>query len=358
MPSEDTLKHALAAVAGSREAYRSAVVTTVGQVEQLLTDQTLEPDERSRRVADELGQFAAGRIDASAFAELFSADGSLDEGSTDRIRRALTTLRGLLERGDDLFVVDVPEDGDLHEAVAHALGEAGRAFGAARTAELTRTGRYDAAVHAGWVEHFPPRLWNRMERDLAPPLVVRVAGRDLRAGGLAEFLDGAQKLVLIVDEQAPPAALVRLITPGVLVIQTTDPGKLDELGETEGPAVAAIVPETVGRFVHRPGDGPLRDRLTVSHVPDEAPTRSLGSLTAFMQAEELRQLALLTDSAAAPAVAMESSSPDAAAAGSAATGTAGPAVQTPPAAPTVPTAPTDADILAAWILQQADAPSA
>ena len=66
MPSEDTLQRALTAVARSREAYRSAVVTTVGQVEQLLTDQTLEPDERSNRVADELGQFAAGRIDAAA----------------------------------------------------------------------------------------------------------------------------------------------------------------------------------------------------------------------------------------------------------------------------------------------------
>jgi len=309
-------------------------------------------------VADELGQFAAGRIDAAAFAEMFSAEGGLDEGSTDRIRRALTTLKGLLERGDDLFVVDVPEDGDLHEAVAHALGEAGRAFGAARTAELTRTGRYDAATHAGWVEHFPPRLWNRVERALAPPLVVRVAGRDLRAGGLAEFLDGTQKLVLIVDEQAPPAALVRLITPGVLVIQTTDPAKLDELGETEGPAVAAIVPETVGRFVHRPGDGPLRDRLTVSHVPDEAPTRSLGSLTAFMQAEELRQLALLTDSAAAPAEAMEASAPDAATVGGPVIGLAGGTSAPGAAAPNAPTAPTEADVLAAWILQQADAPSA
>ena len=352
MQSEDTLRHALAAVTRSREAYRSAIVATVGQAEQLLADHTLEPDERSRRVADELGQFAAGRIDASAFADMFTSDGGLDEGSTDRIHRALSTLKGLLERGDELFVVDVPEDGDLHEAVGRALGEAGRAFGAARTAELTRTGRYDAPTHAEWVEHFPPRLWNRMERNLAPPLVVRVAGRDLRAGGLAEFLDGVQKLVLLVQGEAPPAALVRLITPGVLVIQTTDPAKLEELRDAAGPAVAAIVPEAVGRFVHRPGDGPLRDRLTVSHVPDEAPARSLGSLTAFMQAEELRQLALLAESAAAPAAT------DAVSAHTASTGSAAdvPAGGRAPAA--VAPAPTEADVLAAWILQQADAAGA
>lgn len=338
MPSDDTLRLALAAVAGARDAYRSAVVTTLGQVEQLLADRTMEPDERSSRVEVELGRFAAGRIDIGAFAEMFATGESLDSDSSDRIRRVAETLRGLLDRGDDLFVLDVPENGDLHDAVAHALAEAGRAFGAARIAELTRTGRYMPAVHADWVEHFPARLWNKLERSLAPPLVVRLKGCDLRAGGLAEFLDGHQKLVLVVNGEAPPAALVRLITPGVLVIQTTDPAKLEAVGQTDGPAVAAIVPENVGRFVHRPGDGPLADRLTVSFVPDSAPSRSLGSLTAFMLAEELRQLALLTAATVAP-VAQRDSVPLA---------TADAAALTPPS---------EVDVLAAWILQQADSPS-
>jgi hypothetical protein len=34
--------------------------------------------------------------------------------------------------------------------------------------------------------------------------VVEVDGGDLQAGGLAEFLDGAQKIVLVVRGPAPP----------------------------------------------------------------------------------------------------------------------------------------------------------
>ncbi len=57
------------------------------------------------------------------------------------------------------------------------------------------------------------------------------------------------------------------------------------------------MPEGAAKFIHIPGDGKaLNERLTVSHVPEKEPKRALGSISAFQQTEELRQLASLTAS--------------------------------------------------------------
>jgi len=329
MPSDERTRDALAAVTAARDDYRSALVGTADQLRGLLLAQGGGPDAGLDRAAAELGNFATGHIDVERFASLIASDEVLDEASRGHLARAVETLESLTAAGDDVFVAQVPAGGDLSETVARALGEAGRAYGAARTAELARTGRFKAAEHGRWIDHFPPAQWSRNEREIAPPLVVSLRGEDFRAGGLADFLDGTQKIVLIVEGKSPPAALVRCLTPGVHVLQTDDPATLARIGDTEGPAIAALVPSDAARFEHRPGsDGSPRLRLTVENVPGDDPKRSLGRISAFQQAEELRLLRVLTGATRS-------------------VGAAGDGAAGADAAPA-----TDADVLAAWILGQ------
>lgn len=329
MPSDERTRDALAAVTAARDDYRSALVGTADQLRGLLLAQGGGPDAGLDRAAAELGNFATGHIDVERFASLVASDEVLDEASRGHLARAVETLESLTAAGDDVFVAQVPAGGDLSETVARALGEAGRAYGAARTAELARTGRFKAAEHGRWIDHFPPAQWSRNEREIAPPLVVSLRGEDFRAGGLADFLDGTQKIVLIVEGKSPPAALVRCLTPGVHVLQTDDPATLARIGDTEGPAIAALVPSDAARFEHRPGsDGSPRLRLTVENVPGDDPKRSLGRISAFQQAEELRLLRVLTGATRS-------------------VGAAGDGAAGADAAPA-----TDADVLAAWILGQ------
>ncbi len=328
MPSEDITRDALAAVATARDDYRSALVGTVDQLQGLLLAQSGNEDQGLDRAASELGYFAAGHIDVERFASLFKPDLSLDEASHAHLERAVETLESLAAAGDDVFMVDVPPGGDLRESVARALGESGRAFGAARTAELARTGRFRDDEHRRWIDRFPPALWSDREREIAPPLIVRLRGEELRVGGLADFLDGSQKFVLIVEGRVPPAALVRCITPGVHVLQTSDPAALSRIADTSGPAIAALVPEEAARFEHRPGeDGVTGLRLSIESMPEEAPRRAIGRISAFQQTEELRQLRVLAGAAPAGVPATNGTGVDSVGA-------------------------TDADVLAAWILSQ------
>lgn len=330
MPYDEMTRKALAAVAAARDDYRSALIGTVDQLRGLLEAASGDEDAGVRRASAELGRFATDRIDIEKFSSLFAAGGSLDEASRAHLERAIETLASLAERGDDLFVARVPRGGDLATAVSRLLAEAGRAFGAARTAELARTGRFRADDHKAWIDHFPPTLWSRREREIAPPLVLRVDGADLRTGALSDVLDGSQKLVLLVEGDAPPAALVRCLTPGVHVLQTDDPEELARIARFDGPAVAALLPAGCARFEHVPGpDGPVGLRLSVTHVPEEGPRRALGGISAFRQTEDLRQLRSLA-AAPAPAVALPSADGE-----------------------TRPAPATDADLLAAWILHQA-----
>jgi hypothetical protein len=210
--------------------------------------------------------------------------------------------------------------------VGAALAAAGRAFGAAQLVELIRSGRWNPTAQAELLGPFSFRRWNRAERQIAPALVVEVDGSDLHAGGLGEFLDGAQKIVLVVNAPAPPAPLVSLITPGVYVAQVTDPAELDELARIPGPAVAAVMPEGAARFVHRPAPGrPLGERLSVGFLPGDESCATLARYSAFRQQEELEQLRELA------------------------------AVPAPAAADPDPAPPAEqVDRLAAWLLRQAD----
>ncbi len=349
MPSDEVAADIFAQLAPAREAFRSAVT---GAVEELRTQiETQRPTNgRTARVAEELGAFAAGRIDADRFAELLDQRAVLDERAFALLERSADVLAAIAKAGNAPYRLQVPPSGDLGAELGSALAVAGRAFGAARVAELVRTGRAAEAMRDDAAGAFPFFRWTRAERRLAPPLLVEVNGGDLQAGALAAFLDGTQKIVLVVSAPAPPASLVRLITPGVFVMQTTDAADFGRLAAFDGPAVGALVPEGCACFVHDPAAGAtLADRLTVKALPSEAPTRALGRLGTFQLIEELEWLRTLsqspkatpaTEPAPAPAVAVPATPPAPASAAAA------PAPAPAAAAP--------ADRLAAWLLQQAD----
>ena len=179
------------------------------------------------------------RIDAAAFASLFPKARRVDSDALEALRRAVAVLRAVVARGDDLFKVVVPSGARLGIAVNAALGGVGRAFGAVMLAEVVRGGRYHAAQHDRLLDEVEFLAWNKVERRFAPPLIIEVDGADLHAGALTDFADGREKLVLVVRGPCGPAPLARCITPGTLVLQTTDGSGLDRVASFDGPAIAA-----------------------------------------------------------------------------------------------------------------------
>lgn len=351
MPSDVRTGIALRALRAPRERFMSAVVAAVEEVRAFLEAHRPSFDGRAtNRAAVELGAFGAGRIDPERFGALLGGGPALDGTAIARVERALHELSGVAAAGDQLFLADVGDHADLHLVVGHALASAGRAFGAAQAVERVRSGRADPADRT-LLGPFPFRRWNRAERQIAPPLIVELPGAALHAGALAEYLDGAQKIILLVQPPAPPAALARLITPGVLVMQTTEAADLDEIGRFAGPAVAALVPEGAARFVHRPGAGRAPgDRLSVEPLPDGSAIRPLDGMSAFHQREELGLLREMSAGYRVPGTEERQE----------ASGTGHPAPGTPPpppqgAADAAPAA-VDADRLAAWLLKQAELP--
>jgi hypothetical protein len=298
MPSDDRVAQALEYLSDAKESFSSSVAMSAEEVRGILEREQGANENPQVRLAHELGPFAAGRIDLDRLAPFVGGNQKLDEGKRAEIHSALQSLLKVKKAGDEIFTAKVPLDGYFRGTVFAALGKSGSAFGAARSVEWAL---HDLAHPEGvedCLDHFPPNLWNEAEREFAPPLVVEVEGQDLRPASLAELLEGGQKIILVVNGPAAPAPLVRLITPGVAVIQTDDPAELSALGPVEGPGIAALMPEGCAKFVHIPGAGRvLNERLSVSFLPEKEPKRALGSISAFQQVEELRQLASLTASA-------------------------------------------------------------
>jgi hypothetical protein len=294
MPSDDPrVRVAFEALAGPIAEFRAAIAGALVQAEAVLTNATAASDARAARARAELGRFAEGRIDPSAFAALFAHVGHADPAARAGLVRAVSILRGVLDQGEQLFAVAVASGGDLSVAIGAALEQVGQAFGAVQLAELVRSGRYrpETADPIGSASDY--RRWNAAARRLAPPLVVSLDGADLRAPALSEFCDGRSKLVLVVRGPCAPAPLVRLITPRTLVLQTTDRAGLDRLAEYHGPAVAALVPQGAARFLHDPAGGKEPwQRFSMLELP-EPPRRALGGASAWQQAEDLEQLATL-----------------------------------------------------------------
>jgi hypothetical protein len=334
MPSDARVAQVVEALAERTGTFRSVLAKTIEQIRALLTVQHTGTNGHVARLGAELGSFADSRIDPNRFSSLFTPADTLNAVNVQRIERAYQTLSALMEQGDELFVVNVQDGRSLRDGVATALAQLGTAFGAARAVELTRAGRYRLADHAILFSMFPFEQWSAAERALAPPMVVHVQGADLHTAGLAEFLDGSQKVILVVRGDAPPAPLARLITPGTFVLQTADGGGLDRFAAWDGPGVAALLPESAARFLHDPAGATIAERLTVEHVPDGQPRKALGGISAGQQAEDLRQLAALSQVATgAPAT----TAPAASAQASGAEPAADPAGK-----------------LAAWLLDQAD----
>jgi hypothetical protein len=331
MPSDERIPRALAAVRGLVDRFRAALTVTVEEVRSHLVAHRSTVDGRAARIAAELGPFGASRIDVERLAALADQQRPADPITIEAVAAALEALSGLAARGDDLFVVRVPEGGDLRDAVADALAEIGRAFGAARVARDARDGRRLPVAPGGGAGRLPFSRWTGGERRLAPPLVVEVHGGDLRAASLSEFLDGSQKLVLVIVGECAPAPLVRLVTPGTFVLQTDDGAGLDRLAAWDGPGAAAWVPASAARFVHDPAGGPASwQRIQITALPERVPRKTIGGLSAAQQAEELDLLRAL---GTRPAGAEAPASQAAAATGAAAT---------------------PVDRLAAWLVSQTD----
>jgi len=355
MPSDPRIQQALDALTRPIEMFRSTLANTSEQI-RLLINTRVERNGSSTDVARaELGEFAVGRIDAGRMAKLLSQVEPPAISHGEVVGRALEVCDELLARREELFRVVVAEGEDLHSAVGRALAEIGKAFAVARIVELVARDQYRASEHEALLEGHPYEHWSRSERKVDLALVVCVAGRDLRVGGLADFLDRSMKFVLIVEGESPPAPLVRLITPKVLVMQTVDPLDLELIARYDGAGVVALIPDTAAQFRHDPTAGPgLADRMVVTQLPDKKP-RSLGVSSAFQQRQELAQLEALT---AAPGVSTRSATPTPSVeAREIASPRVAPDTEAPIVEASSPASSSDAvDKLSAWLLEHADLP--
>jgi len=358
LPSDLRIQQAFDALAEPIETFRSKLANTSEQIRLLISTRVEHTGSTVEVARAELGEFAAGRIDAERMAKLFARVELPTIEHGDVVVHALGVCNELLARRENLFDIVVAEGGDLHTAVARALADIGRAFAATRIVELIAQGQYHVFEHATLLDGHPFELWSRAERKVDLPLVIRVTGRDLRVGGLADFLDRSVSIVLVVDGEAPPAPLVRLITPGVLVIQTADPCELQWIARRDGPGVVALMPASAAQFRHDPAGGQTpADRIVITHLPDQKPRR-LGVLSGYQQREDLEQLEAL---AAGP----ETSTTQSGVASPTPTATAETPEADRPSAPPASDAPDVAhpamappmdavDKLSAWLLEQAD----
>jgi hypothetical protein len=338
MPSDERYPAALAALASRRDAFRSALATAMDEISAARARQQGEAANATGRVAMELGSFAAGRIDVERFALQFADAAPLDAACVGALGRALDVLAHLSTRGDELLLLALDAGEDLRSAVGEALADVGRGFAAARAAELARRGQYRAGEHDELFGPFPFHRWSRAERRLAPPLIVSVQGADVAAAGLADFLDGHQQIVLLARGATPPAALVRLITPGVCVVQTADMNDLGACRGHDGPAIVLCVEDgdDAAHFVHDPAAGAtFAERLRVTRLPERV---KAGSARASFE-QRTRELALLQtlrDLAATERA------------------QAGAAADQPGAPPAPDSVVSPADRVAAWLLRQSE----
>lgn len=332
------------AFAPATAAYRSAITDGIEQIRSFMAAHARPTGSPAARAAVELGVFAADHIDEERFAALFAGEHALDADTLRLLDRALAVLRELSNREGPAFRVEVGPGGDVAATVGSGLASIGRAFGAARVAELVRLGRIEEARRDDAAAPFPFVRWTAAERRMAPPLIVSCAGADLDAAALGPFLDGNQKLVVLVDGAAPPAPLARLITPGTFVMQTDDPAAFVRLAGFDGPAIGALVPDGCALFAHDPSMA-IGSRLVVKSKPDAKP-RATRAASVFQQTESLALLELFEHAFRGPRV-------EASPAGSTLGTAAAPA--TVAAAPAAGQGSADpADRLAAWLLAQAD----
>ena len=294
MQSDERTAGVLAALRGPREVFDGALTSAIEELHAFLDEAGAPLSDHVAHETARLGPFAADRIDVDRFSALFGRASAIGPAGIDRIRRVHDLLVGYRSQGDNLYQVRMERGSDLRDTVRDALAARGRIFNAARHVELIRAG--------GEINDPDDALcftrWRRSERMLAPPLIVTVEGSDLVADGLAEYLDGAVRIVLLVNGAAPAAPLVRLIAPHTFVLQTTDPAAVAQLGAAAGPGIAAVLPEGSACFSHDPSRGArLSQRLQVSSLPAPA-TQPIGRYSVRRQHEDeawLSELAQFAD---------------------------------------------------------------
>lgn len=289
--SDDRVKAALSALRSQIGMYRYVVSGTLERARNTLASGSGPGQTRAT-----LGDFASGRIDPERFAMISSGSGPLDIVDFAVVQRAIEVLESVLSPGDDAFVVDIDHGGSPGKAIRERLATLGSAFGAGVIVELVRRHLYELAKQGLPSEGHPFESWTTGERKLAPPLVVRLDGRDLDPFELAPLMDGYMRLVLVVDGPCAPAPLARLISPGVFVAQTGNLKVLDKLADFDGPAVVAIMNGPEARFVHDPrGGAAMWQRIRVERMPDALPRKSLGSRSAWQQRDDFSHLKALVE---------------------------------------------------------------
>jgi hypothetical protein len=292
MPSEERKGTALDAIRPRIERFQAAVAKTTDEIRGLLAGTGDVANDQTAA----LGFFARGKVNVERFSAFTSRAARLDAAAEAPTRAAQEVLNALLALGDDLFVLSLDDNPDLGAAVAERLAQIGRAFAAARVIELSQRDQYREDEHAALLEHYPFARWSRSERALAPGLVIEMPGAALTAASVVPFLDGKIKIVFNVDgDDAPPASLARVISPGVFVQQETGDEALEAFAAFDGVAVAALLPTGVVRFIHDPAAGETTyERFVELDFPREIKKRALGGISAAQQAEDYALLESLS----------------------------------------------------------------
>ena len=136
MPSDLRIQQALDALAEPIKTFRSTLANTSEQIRLLISTRVEHTGATEKVARAELGEFAAGRIDAERMAKLFSGVEPPTIGHSEAVARALDVCNELLARRENLFRIEVAEGDDLRTAVGRALADIGRAFAATRIVEL------------------------------------------------------------------------------------------------------------------------------------------------------------------------------------------------------------------------------
>jgi hypothetical protein len=132
----------------------------------------------------------------------------------------------------------------------------------------------------------------------------------MRPATLAHLMDGSMHVVFVVRGACAPAPLVRLITPGTLVLQTRDATGLNRFGAYDGPAIAALVAENAATFIHDPERGAeLWQRIKVWNRPTVESRRSIGGISPRQQRDELAQLNAMSEQPAFSTIPIDALAP-------------------------------------------------
>lgn len=329
MQSEARVQAALAATQRARRNFLSAVRAAADEIEGRLRSSKDKGRDSAGRIAQELGSFAAGRIDPEKLAAFTPQSAEPHPTAFEALERAAGVLREIARLKDEDFVVRVKAGERMSRVLGDKLGQLGSAFGAAELAALARGGGVATVDADRRLEHYHPDDWSAREREIAPPLVVVADGSTMRVGAVRDWLEGNQKIVFVIEGACPPAPLVPLLTPGAWVAQVTEPEDASAFERFDGPAACAYVPEGAVLFTHDPAVG-----LEVGAGAEKVAVRPMGPLTVWKQQEDLTLLRSLSGRGGTLQAGAEASANG-----------KGPVETVEPA-----------DRLAAWLLKQADVP--